>query len=124
MTMWADDPKWSYVRFDARGEIDAVVEKQVVSNEATVGIYNFRRGGDFVAAAEEMIRRDERVNGEFYVAPAYNHLLEAGKKVLFENVGSEGAGVHGLGTPEDLERFLASPAAARAAQQASQSRAA
>ena len=37
-----------------------VVEKKVISNEATVGIYNFSRGTDFVYAAEEMIRKDLR----------------------------------------------------------------
>ena len=55
--------------------VSEVVEKQVVSNEATVGIYNFRRGKDFVRAAETMIAKSLRVNGEFYVAPAYNELI-------------------------------------------------
>jgi NDP-sugar pyrophosphorylase family protein len=44
MTMTADDPKWSYVGLDSRGRVNRVVEKQVISLEATVGIYNFRRG--------------------------------------------------------------------------------
>lgn len=69
MTMWADDPKWSFVRINEQGHVTEVVEKEVISNEATVGIYNFKRGADFVAAAEMMIEKDERVNGEFYVAP-------------------------------------------------------
>jgi NDP-sugar pyrophosphorylase family protein len=43
MTMKADDPKWSFVRFDETGKITEVVEKEVVSDEATVGIYNFAR---------------------------------------------------------------------------------
>jgi dTDP-glucose pyrophosphorylase len=82
MTMWADDPKWSYVRFDERGQVCEVVEKQVVSNEATVGIYNYRRGSDFVGAALAMIRKELRVNNEFYVAPTYNEMLAAGKRVV------------------------------------------
>ena len=48
MTMKANDHKWSFVGFDAAGRVDRVVEKQVISDEATVGIYNFRRGRDFV----------------------------------------------------------------------------
>jgi len=114
MTMWADHPKWSYVRFDDAGEITEVVEKRVVSNEATVGIYNFRRGRDFVRAADEMIERGLRVNGEFYVAPAYNQLLAEGQRLRVFNVGREYDGMYGLGTPEDLRRFEALPAAARA----------
>ncbi len=49
MTMKANDPKWSYIRFANDGTVSEVVEKQVVSQEATVGIYNYRHGRDFVA---------------------------------------------------------------------------
>ena len=108
MTMTADDPKWSYVALGDDGLVTQVAEKRVISNEATVGIYNFRRGRDFVAAADQMLRLDLRVNGEFYVAPVYNLLLEAGGRVGIYNVGSEASGMYGLGTPSDLELFLKS----------------
>lgn len=107
MTMTADHPKWSYVRLSERGDVTEVVEKKVISNEATVGIYNYRHGSDFVAAAHAMIAADDRTNGEFYVAPAYNYLIEAGKKIGFSNIGSERDGMYGLGVPEDLEYFNA-----------------
>lgn len=109
MTMTADDPKWSFVGFGPDGRVERVVEKQVISNEATVGVYNFARGSDFVRAADRMIARDLRVNGEFYVAPVYNQLLEEGAHVVVRNVGRAGAGMHGLGTPADLEAFLTHP---------------
>ena len=105
MTMRADDPKWSFVRFDSSGSICEVVEKQVVSNEATVGIYNYRQGRFFVDAARKMIARDFRVNGEFYVAPAYNEMITAGMKLAVCNIGSEAAGMYGLGIPADLQLF-------------------
>lgn len=115
MTMRADSPKWSYVGFDKDGWVNRVVEKQVISNEATVGIYNFRHGADFVRAADRMIGKDLRVNGEFYVAPTYNELFEEGKTIAVHNVGEEGAGMYGLGIPSDLESFLARPLSHRAA---------
>jgi len=37
MTFWADDPKWSYAKLSPEGWVTEVVEKRVVSNEATVG---------------------------------------------------------------------------------------
>jgi dTDP-glucose pyrophosphorylase len=114
MTMWADDPKWSYVRIDSAGRVVDVVEKQVVSNEATVGIYNYRRGYDFVRAAERMIARNFRVSNEFYVAPAYNELIAEGQKLAVCNVGKENAGMYGLGIPADLKRFLADPVSRKA----------
>ena len=101
MTMWADHPKWSYARLNAKGQVVEVVEKQVVSHHATVGIYNFRVGRDFVRAAERMIEQNIRVNNEFYVAPVYNQIIAEGANVLTFNLGRVGDGMWGLGTPED-----------------------
>lgn len=115
MTMWADDPKWSFVRFDdgslvdQGGKVVEVVEKQVVSNEATVGIYNYRRGRDYVRAADAMIAKNFRVNNEFYVAPAYNELIAEGQRITVFNVGKEYDGMYGLGIPKDLEWFCNAP---------------
>ncbi|WP_349367889.1 glycosyltransferase family 2 protein [Salinarimonas sp.] len=114
MTMWADDPKWSFVRRDGSGRVAEVVEKRVVSNEATVGVYNFRSGADFLRAADAMIAADERVNGEFYVAPVYNRLIAAGADIRCYDVGSAGDGMYGIGTPADLEAFCRDPASLRA----------
>ncbi len=114
MTMTADDPKWSFVGLDDSGFVTRVVEKTVISNEATVGIYNFRRGRDFVWAADRMIAQNLRVNNEFYVAPTYNELIARGARIAIANVGADGAGMYGLGVPADLERFLATGVAARA----------
>ena len=105
MTFWSDHPKWSYCRLAADGAVTEVVEKQVVSNEATVGIYNFRYGRDFMCAADRMIAMDKRANGEFYVAPAYNELISAGARVGVFNIGREYSQMHGLGVPEDLRAF-------------------
>lgn len=114
MTMDADDPKWSFAALDDRGLVTRVVEKQPISRHATVGIYNYRRGGDFIEGARDMIRRDLRVNGEFYVAPVYERMIAAGARIGVHGVGSEGAGMHGLGIPADLETFLALPLSRRA----------
>ena len=94
--------------------VDLVVEKEVVSNCATVGIYNFKAGRDFVRAADDMIAKNLRVNNEFYVAPVYNELIDDGARVAIYNVGREGAGMYGLGIPSDLDKFLADPISLRA----------
>jgi dTDP-glucose pyrophosphorylase len=107
MTMTANDPKWSFIRLDSADRIVEVVEKKVVSDEATVGIYNFAHGHDFVAAAEAMIAQDLRVNGEFYVAPTYNTLIAQGARLGYVNIGRDRAGMYGLGVPDDLQYFMA-----------------
>ena len=118
MTMIAGDTKWSFVRLGPGGEVLGVVEKQVVSNEATVGIYNFRRGSDFVRAARSMIEKNLRVNNEFYVAPVYNELIAAGGRIALCNIGSLEEGMYGLGTPADLDVFLQTPISREAARSA------
>ena len=103
MTMPANHPKWSYIRYDENGFVTLVREKEVISDQATVGIYNYKRGADFVKYARQMIAKDIRVNGEFYVAPVYNEMVEAGMKLVYKDVGAK---MHGLGTPEDLDDFM------------------
>ncbi|HIV70895.1 MAG TPA: glycosyltransferase family 2 protein [Candidatus Aquabacterium excrementipullorum] len=109
MTMTADDPKWSFAEVDADGLVKRVVEKEVISDVATVGIYNFKRGKDFVRAARDMIDQDLKVNGEFYVAPTYNILVSQQARIGVYGIGTDGRGMHGIGIPADLEQFLASP---------------
>lgn len=103
MTMPADDPKWSFIQYDNSGNVTLVKEKEVISNEATVGIYNYNHGGDFVKYAHQMIAKNIRVNNEFYVAPVYNEMISAGMKIGFCDVGAK---MYGLGIPEDLEFFM------------------
>lgn len=114
MTMTASDPKWSFVELDGKKFVKRVVEKEVISDEATVGIYHFNHGRDFVFAAETMIAKNLRVNNEFYVAPAYNELIQIGKRIGIFNVGKESEGMYGLGTPNDLETFKNLPVSKKA----------
>jgi dTDP-glucose pyrophosphorylase len=116
MTMKADDPKWSFVAIGEDGCVSRVVEKEVISNEATVGIYNFKSGRDFVDATREMIRLNLRINNEFYVAPAYNQLISKGRKIGIYNIGEEMKGMYGLGVPEDLDLFTKHPVSSKAIQ--------
>ena len=110
MTMPANDPKWSFIKYDGNGLVTLIREKEVISNEATVGIYNYKHGKDFVKYAHKMIEKNIRVNNEFYVAPVYNEMIEDGKKIVYFNVGSN---MYGLGIPEDLNYFLSTELSTR-----------
>jgi dTDP-glucose pyrophosphorylase len=94
-------PKWSYVRLGENGFIDLVKEKEVISDIATVGVYYWAKGSEFVRSAEQMISKNIRVNGEFYIAPTFNELILDGKKIKQFKIDK----IYGLGTPEDLEYF-------------------
>lgn len=113
MTMKADDPKWSYAKTDANGLVIETAEKKVISEDATVGIFNFRHGRDLVRSAEQMIRDDIRVNNEFYTCPCYNYLIKEGQKIGIYGIGKEYDGMYGLGIPKDLDFFLNHPVSAK-----------
>jgi len=104
MTFPNTHPKWSYVRTED-DLVVAVAEKQPISRNATVGLYYFRRSSDFVRAAERLIFKNASVSGEFYVAPVYNELVLAGQRVGIVPIDT--AQMHGLGTPEEVERYQA-----------------
>jgi HAD superfamily hydrolase (TIGR01509 family) len=94
-------PKWSYVRLDDNKFVTEVKEKEVISNEATVGIYYWSHGEDYVKYAEKMVSNNIRVNNEFYVAPVYNEAIKDNKKIKIFHIDK----MWGLGTPEDLTYF-------------------
>ena len=99
------DPKWSFARLGHDGLVVEVAEKRPISDLATVGIYLFTRGSDFVSAAIDMIACNDRVNGEFYTCPVYNYMIRAGAKIGVYEVNR--SAMHGLGTPDDLSAYLA-----------------
>lgn len=101
-TFNATNPKWSFVKTDGRGQIVRVAEKNPISDVATCGVYYWERGQEFVSSAEEMIRRNLRINGEFYTCPVYNIAIERGREVYPFYVD----GMWGIGTPEDLNAYL------------------
>lgn len=102
MTFPSTHPKWSYAKVEG-DQVVAVAEKRPISHHATVGIYYFKRGKDFVAAAERMLMKHATVSGEFYVCPVYNELVLMGKRIGIYPILREQ--MHSLGTPEDVEQF-------------------
>ena len=98
----ATHPKWSFAKIDEKGLVTEVAEKNPISDIATVGYYYWKHGSDFVKYAEEMIKEDVRVNGEFYVCPVFNQAIGDGKEIRTFDIPK----MWGLGTPEDLKYYL------------------
>ena len=102
LTFKSTHPKWSYAKLDKNGNVSEVAEKKVISDNATVGIYFWKKGSDYVKYAKQMIKKNIRVNNEFYVCPVFNEAIKDKKKIIIEEVVE----MWGLGTPEDLDHFL------------------
>jgi HAD superfamily hydrolase (TIGR01509 family) len=96
-------PKWSYAKTDKDNKkVIEVAEKNVISNNATVGVYYWRKGSDFVKYTDQMISNNIRINNEFYVCPVFNQAIKDNKIIKISKVDS----MWGLGTPEDLKNFV------------------
>ncbi len=98
----ATHPKWSFAKVNDKGLVTEVAEKNPISDIATVGYYYWKKGSDFVKYAEEMIKKDIRVNNEFYVCPVFNQAIADGKEIRTFDIPK----MWGLGTPEDLKEYL------------------
>ncbi len=102
LTFKANETKWSYAKINDKNIVTEVREKEVISEIATVGIYGYKKGSEFVKYAEQMIDKNIRVNNEFYICPIYNEYIADNKIIKIYNVNK----MWGLGTPSDLSDFI------------------
>lgn len=102
----AEGDHWSFVRLNETGQVVEIQEKKRISDNCTLGAYYFRTCGLYERLYAEYYSQDKHaVNGEKYVAPLYNYLLDQGGKIYVSDIAPEK--VHVLGTPEELQTFLA-----------------
>ena len=97
-------PKWSFAKVDENNKVTEVAEKNPISDNATVGMYYWKQGSDFVKYAEQMISKNIRVNNEFYVCPVYNEAIQDDKNISCFMINKDD--MWGLGTPEELTYYL------------------
>jgi len=102
VTFKSTHPKWSFAKIGEDGFVSEVAEKNPISDNATVGIYYWKSGSEYVRYAEQMIEKNIRTNNEFYVCPVFNEAIEDGKKIRVKSIDK----MWGIGTPEDLHYFL------------------
>jgi dTDP-glucose pyrophosphorylase len=101
------DPRmYGWVEVDAANRVRRVsvkvpISDQPMNDHAVIGAFTFKRAGDFVNAAEAMIRANRRIKNEFYVDEAMNLAVEQGLRVKVFEVE------HYIcwGTPRDLDTF-------------------
>lgn len=105
VTYYSDTDKNSYAKIDKKGYVVEMREKEVISNISLNGIHYWKKGSHFVNSALDMIAANDRApNGEFYIAPSYNHMIKKGLKVGIHHIPNEQH--HPVGVPVDLEKFL------------------
>jgi dTDP-glucose pyrophosphorylase len=97
-------PKNSFVAIDEFGFTTKTAEKTVISDLCCTGMHWFKKGSDFIEAAENMIQANDRTNNEFYVTPVINYILKLGlkhKPLLIPNTLYDQ-----IGTPPDVIKYM------------------
>jgi dTDP-glucose pyrophosphorylase len=97
----ADDPKHSYAEV-IDNKIIKIVEKEVISNDALIGVHYWKHGSDFVASAKELLNVDGP--NEVYISQTYSAMLKNGKTISPFFIPNND--YINLGTPEDVTIYL------------------
>lgn len=69
-------PRYSFLKLDPNSNyVIEASEKNPISRNATAGFYYFRKGKDFVSAAQSMIKKGASIEGNYYICPTFNELI-------------------------------------------------
>jgi RpiB/LacA/LacB family sugar-phosphate isomerase len=101
LTFKSNSENHSYALINIHDEVKKTVEKKVISNDALVGVYYFKRGKIFVEYGEKMIKENLKLKEESFIAPIYNLLIKDNLKVHAKEIKK----LHLFGTPEELNFF-------------------
>jgi len=104
LTFRGSGTKWSYLQQYDDGTVSAVAEKEPISRDAIGGHFYWRESQACFKAIKQMIEQRQEVHGEYYLAPAFNQMINAGARVLAYPVARHVS----MNTPEDLGAALAS----------------
>jgi len=77
MCVRSDNPRFSYIRVHG-GKVIEVIEKKVVGNLATTGIFFFRTREILVESAKWAFVNNQTTNSSFYIAPCLNYAISKG----------------------------------------------
>jgi len=82
----SQDPRFSYLNLSRENKVLHVVEKRVVGNLATTGVFYFRSARDFLKAAEWCFVNNAQLGGSYYVSAALNFSVFMGGSVQWREI--------------------------------------
>lgn len=97
---------WSYAKTESDDSTLVVetAEKVEISRYCSTGLYYFSSASSFMTAYTENLEHPKDGKAELYVAPLYNHLIKAGKKIHIHVIDRED--VIFSGVPAEYEQIL------------------
>jgi choline kinase len=93
---------WSFAKTNNKGEVIEVTEKIKISNNASIGLYYFRKWSlfkDYYLKYSDIILN---TYNEVFIAPLYNFIINDFNVYIVSINENE---IHVLGTPKEVESF-------------------
>lgn len=97
-------PRYSFVKTNAEGKPLEFAEKIPISKNSLVSFYYFKHGTDFVECAKEVIRKDNLVNGCFFISQTLNEMILKQKKIALHKIPNNK--FHSLKTEQQMAEYL------------------
>ena len=94
------NPAYSYIKKDKNNFVTLTREKELISNEAAIGMYYFTKSKYFMQGVKSMLKKKKLSKNEYYVCPVYNEVLTFGK-VITVNADFWMT----MGSPDEVNRF-------------------
>jgi len=82
-------PRYSFAKLNDAGNPIEFAEKKPISKNALVSFYYFKQGKDFVECAKEVIRKDNSLDGSFYISQTLNEMILKQKKVSIHKISND-----------------------------------
>ncbi len=95
-------PRWSYAK-KCGDKVIEVTEKNPFSKNAIAGVYFFKRGADFIRAAESAIIKRNCLEDKYYISASINEIILMGKKVGYFDIELEK--YHSFYSPAKIKEY-------------------
>lgn len=83
LTFKSNRPEYSYIRLDKDGNFQEAIEKKVISEYASAGVYFYKNASVYLKALGNIVScsKDYTFNNLYYVCPVFNGVDECQKRV-------------------------------------------
>ena len=105
LTYKSNEDKNSFIKIDENNKGIKIREKEVISDNALVGVHYFKKGSDFIKSYEHIFNSKIKSKNEYYVSTVCNNLINEGKDVVNYSF-QENEVYYSTGTPEDYFKYM------------------
>lgn len=77
---------WSFVAPGPDKSVVKTTEKDRISSLCSDGLYYFKSQRTFCSVFEQSLKDNDRVRGEFYIAPLYNRFIQSGARIKYQMI--------------------------------------